>query len=228
MSKEFDELPLEHSWAQNRGSKHNGLYFIPTEEDRNDALVDHTIFSDTDITANFFNDPLFKILDLGFGFIYFKLDIRRHCTISLSNPDFDISSIHGRAVEQHCKFFSSLLSLSSFTTFCSVFIFITSYFHYRFSCRGIPWLRSPNPCGLISSMSQTDSLCPFLWAIPTMPVEIVGMPFSQLLTTTFDLWWTPSMQNFFNVSHLIIISHYSSLSLSVSILIEILSIFIIW
>ena len=88
--------------------KHNGLYFVPIEENlTNDKVIPHTKYNDVDITQNFFDD-LFKVLDLGLGLMYYKMDLaRRRGKVTLSNPDYNISTPHGLEIEQLCKYYIS-------------------------------------------------------------------------------------------------------------------------
>ena len=109
LTKELDKLHRDHPWAKHRGGKHNGLYFVPTEENlTNDKVIPHTKYGDVDITQNFFDHDLFKVLDLGFESMCYKMDLaRRRGKVTLSNPDYNISTPHGVEIEQRRKYFIS-------------------------------------------------------------------------------------------------------------------------
>ena len=111
LSKEIEEeLPRNHFWAQNRSGKHNGLYFLPSEESTTDQRVPGTVYGNRNILDDFCNHGLFHILDLGFRSMYLRLETQnRPRDIQIANEDIDISTQHGPAVLQHSKFYFPFL-----------------------------------------------------------------------------------------------------------------------
>ena len=96
LTKQLDKLPQNHTWAQHRGGKHNWLYLVPAEENLTHTPITHTIFGQVDITENFFDSHLFKVLSLGFESMYFKMDLARCAEkVTISKPDDNISQTHG-------------------------------------------------------------------------------------------------------------------------------------
>ena len=108
LSKVIEEdLPRDHFWAQHRSGKHNGLYFLTSEERNTNECVPGLEYGNRDIVDDFLDHDLYNILDLGFRSMYQKLETQnRPGLIQLSRPDLDISTENGEEVLELSKLFS--------------------------------------------------------------------------------------------------------------------------
>ena len=91
LSEYFEKLEPDHPWAKHRLGKYNGLYYVPVDPHTTGFSIDKVTFGDTDLRAEFFNSPVYKLLAKGFQKVYLKLDISEARVVKLISEDFNFA-----------------------------------------------------------------------------------------------------------------------------------------
>ena len=103
----FEKLSRKHVWAQHRLGKHNGLYFIPTEETTEQCqnfTLPNVVIGNMEITQMFFREPLYGVLEKGLQYLYLKLDTTETPgLIQLKNIELNIME-NTRELVDLCKY----------------------------------------------------------------------------------------------------------------------------
>ena len=103
----FEKLSRKHVWAQHRLGKHNGLYFIPTEETTEQCqnfTLPNVVIGNMEITQTFFREPLYGVLEKGLQYLYLKLDMTETPgLIQLKNIELNIME-NTRELVDLCKY----------------------------------------------------------------------------------------------------------------------------
>ena len=145
LSRQLDVLPRKHPWAQHRLGKHNGLYFIPTKattESCTNSNWKNVVFGDCDITADFFDHPLYKMISKGMEYMHLKIDTtQRPGLIRLSRQNVNIMQETAELDKwsEYCKLHNLLCNLLS-----PIYSIYKIYlFSFHFSRRSISRNESP-------------------------------------------------------------------------------------
>ena len=94
ISKIFDEVAKDHSWANHRPGTYNGLYYVSAEPDEkaDNFKIPQVVFGKTDFYEEFIKTPQFVLLQ-EFTKAYDNMDIDRTMDVQIVEEGYDFSQI---------------------------------------------------------------------------------------------------------------------------------------
>ena len=81
----FEEVHEKHPWANHRSGVLNGMYLIPHKATKDGLTINDAIFGKTNITEEFFDTKIYKLIEGSMCLMYEKLEVVRNRQLVLRN-----------------------------------------------------------------------------------------------------------------------------------------------